>query len=382
MNNFKKKKIVIWEVLPNIAGGQRVALNVVAQLKNKYDFKAILPSKGPLLEEFKKMGIPVEILPIGTYSLGRKGIKDVLRFMWYTPFVLSRVAKIVKDSDLIYANSSRVFVWSAIVGRILNIPVVWHLHSVLTDKKSRFLIELFGKSKIIKKIIAVSFVTANQFSGLKHKIVVIYNGVDILRFREISHQKKKERFQEKNYVIGMIADLIPQKGHKTLIKAIGLIKNKIPVKLLIVGAPRENTKWYERELKKMVERFELTNIVEFLGYRQDVFPILNQLDLLVVPSSSSFEACPMVILEAYACGIPVVGSNLGGIPELIEEGKTGFIFKANDEKELAEKILFLFRNPSLHAQMKKNCRKIAEQKFNLKDFSKKIEKVLQEVFNK
>ena len=378
MSEVKKKKIVVWEVLPNIAGGQRVILNIITQLKNKYEFKAIVPSKGSLLEELKKIGIPVEIIPIGTYSLGKKGIKDILQFIWRTPFVLNHAIKIVKGSDLIYANSSRVFIWSAIVGMILNIPVVWHLHNLLPDKKAQFLIELFGKLKGIKKIIAVSFAAANQFSGLKHKITVIYNGVDISKF-DVNPQRKKEFFQKKEYIIGIIADLIPQKGHKTLIKSIHLIKNKIPIRLLIVGAPRNNTKWYEKELKEMVDDFKLNKIVEFLGYREDIPQILNNLDLLVVPSSL-VEACPMVILEAYACGTPVVGSNLGGIPELIKEEKTGFIFEANNEKELVEKILLIFNNPDLHNQMKKNCRKVAEEKFDLKNFSKRIEMVLKEIF--
>ncbi len=366
-----KAKIIVWEGLSHIAGGQRVLLNILSYLKEKFDFKAIIPKKGMLFLSLKKLDIPVHFIPVGTYHLGKKGLIDILKFVFLTPLVLFKALKIVRNSDLIYANCNRIFIWSVIIGILVKKPVIWHLHSLFTDKKTKFLIEFFGKSKTVKKIIAVSESAKNQFPKLKNKFEVVYNGVDISKFQPLVNQKN---LKQKN--IGIIADLVPQKGHKTLIKAFNLIKEKNFFKLFIVGKPRDNTQWYEKELKNLVNKLKLNENIEFLGYCQDIPKILNKLDLLVVPSSSLFEACPMVILEAFACGVSVIGSNLGGTLELIEEGKTGFIFEANNEYDLAKKILLILNNSKLQREMKKNCRKIAEKKFDLKISMAKIEKNL------
>jgi len=373
----KQNIIIIWEGLSTIAGGQRVALNVMRQLKEKYQFKIIIPREGPLSSTCNSLDVPYDFIPMGNFTLGKKNIKDIFRFIYFTPFTLWRAHKIIKGADLIYANNTRVFIWSSIVGMISNVPVVWHLHNLLIDKKSRFLIELFGKFKIVKKIIAVSHATRNQFPKLKYKTMVIYNGIDISKFNKF--KRKQNNSGQKS--IGVIADLIPQKGHQTLIKAAKLLKEKLLFKIFIVGSERNGMKYYEKELKSLVRELRLSKNVEFLGYRTDIPDILNMLDLLVIPSSS-FEACPMVALEAYACGVPVIGSNLGGTPELIEEGKTGFTFNANDEKDLAEKIELIFSNPKLYDEMKKNCREIAEEKFNLKFSCKKIKLILNNVLKR
>lgn len=365
-----KPKIILWEGLSSIAGGQRMILNILPSLKEKYEFEAIVPTRGPLSLSLSELNIPVYFISVGTYHLGQKNIIDILKFIFLTPLILFKALKVTKNANLIYANSSRIFIWSTIIGILLGKPVIWHLHNLFTDKKTKFLVEIFGQSKTVKKIIAVSKSAKNQFPKLKNKIVVIYNGVDVSKFQPLFSQRDLEQ-----KYIGIIANLVPQKGHKTLIKALNLIKEKTSFKLLIVGEPRNNTQWYKKELKNLVNKLRLNKSVEFLGYRQDIPEILNRIDVLIVPSSS-FEACPMVILEAFACGVPVIGSNLGGTPELIKEGKTGFVFKANDEKDLSEKILLILNNQELQKEMKKNCRKIAEKKFNLKIAVEKIKGVL------
>jgi glycosyltransferase involved in cell wall biosynthesis len=371
----KPHKIVIWESLSNISGGQAVAITLIEQFKEIYQISAILPSEGPLSSNLEKKGIPVFYVPTGTYMLGGKKIIDILRFVWFTPSIIYNAYKITKGADLIYANSTRIFIWAAITGAVSNIPVVWHLHNLLVDRKSRFLIELSGRLKAVKKIIAVSHAAAGQFPALNHKIEVVHNGVDISKFKV---NLQKEGLQRDQKHIGVISDLVPQKGHETLIKAAKLAKNQISLKFFIVGASRNNTGRYEKKLKNLVSELELNENIDFLGYRSDIPEILNTLDLLVVPSSS-FEACPMVILEACACGVPVVGSDLGGTPELIEDGKTGFVFRANDEKDLAEKILLILNDSVLQSEMRKNCRKIAEEKFDLRIFSRNIKAILSEV---
>jgi glycosyltransferase involved in cell wall biosynthesis len=372
MEKIKKNTIVMWESLPNITGAQRVALNIAESLQDKFDFIFIVPSKGPFSNRLDELGIDVKYIPIGSYQRGGKGLRDIIQLLWYTPLSLWRARGFIKGADIIYANSTKVFIAGAILGAITNIPVLWHMHNLLSDRKSRVLIELFGKFSAVKKIIAVSHAAKNQFESLKEKTEVVYNGVDTLKFHadpgrgKVSNGKKK---------IAVIADLLPQKGHETLIRAIYKIKDNLPVQLMIVGSITDNNVSYEKELKRLVREFDLDNTIEFTGHRTDIPEILQSLDLLVVPSSS-FEACSMVVLEAYACGVPVIGSDLGGTPELIDEGKTGYIFKATDEDDLAKKILLIINHPGSYSKIQSNCRKIAEERFDLKKSAKKIESII------
>ncbi|MBI4843565.1 MAG: glycosyltransferase family 4 protein [Nitrospirae bacterium] len=379
---MKKKKIILWESLPNIAGGQRVALNIAARLKERFDLEFIVPSKGALSDSLEQQKIKVHYLEPGTYQLGKKGIGDVLKFLRHTPAALWKSYKIIKDADLLYVNSTRLFPWSAVIGNVAGVPVVWHLHNVLVDRKARFLVELFGKMKSVKRIIAVSEAAKNQYSRLRDQIEAVYNGVDITRFNvslPANGLSDKRHFEKK---IGIIGDLIPNKGHDTLFKAVSLVKSKTAVKLLVVGSPQEHLRSHAERLKELAERLGLKEDIVFLGQRWDIPEILNSLDLVVISSSVAFEACPMVALEAFACGVPVVGSDLGGTPELIEDGRTGFVFRAKDEKDLAEKILLILNNPALHDEMRKNCRRAAEERFDLRCSSDKIERIILNSLNK
>lgn len=368
-----KPKIIVWESQSNISGGQRVALNIAGHLKDKFDFRFIVPSAGQLSAELKNMGICVYYIPVGNYRRGKKGVADILKYLFFTPSALLKSYGIAKNADLIYANSTKLFVWSTIIGALTNTPVLWHLHNLLTDTKSKYLLKIFANFSSVRKIIAVSHAAKNHSGCNGEKCEVVYNGVDVSRFKP---GRKKADSDVKN--VGIIADILPQKGHETLIKAIGKIKGSLPVKLIIVGAPAAPNGSYFNKLKHLVSGLHLDGDVEFTGHRTDIPEIMNSLDMLVIPSSS-FEACPMAALEALACGVPVIGSNLGGTPEIIGEGKTGHIFKAGDENDLAEKILSVLSGDDSYKTMCADCRKSAEDNFDLRVCSEKIEIVLNDL---
>jgi glycosyltransferase involved in cell wall biosynthesis len=371
-----KRKIILWESLPNIAGGQMVALNIVSQLKERFEFEFILPSKGPLSDYLESENIKVHYIEMGTYQLGRKSMADIFRFLWLTPAALWRSYGIIRGADLLYANSSRLFLWSAIMGSITGVPVIWHLHNILVDRRARSLVEFFGKFRSVKRMIAVSNATRDQYVSLRSKIYTVYNGIDTARFHIQKKRDVAADVEDEDKKIGIVADLIPIKGHDTLFKALAIIKDKLPVKLLIAGSYQEHIRSYADKLKELVSELGLNDNVIFMGQRSDIPEILNSLDLVVI-SSSMAEACPMVALEAFACGLPVVGPDIGGTPELIEEGKTGYVFRVNDERDLAEKIMLILSNPGLHAKMREECRRVSEERFTLDIFSGKIEKIIE-----
>jgi len=357
--------VLVWEALAEVAGGQTVALNLVDELDATFAFEFAVPGEGALSDALRKRDLPYHVVPVGEYELGTKGIRDVFEFCRRTPVALKQMVSLVQEFDVLYANSTRVFPWAALVGQLTGTPVVWHWHNILSDTLSRYVLEATGQFPAVKSILPVSGATANQSSMLQQKMRVVYNGVDVDQFSPGDVESTDE------YVLGMVADLIPQKGHETAIEATERLQESIDVELRIAGHPREDTRKYERHLHELVAARGLSDHVTFLGYVDDTHEFYQTLSALLVPSTS-FEACPMVVLEAYASGVPVVGSDLGGTPELIEE-TTGAVFPAGDSNALAGATRSVLE---ADVDYRSTCRQMALEQFSMTEQASQVEAVL------
>lgn len=206
------------------------------------------------------------------------------------------------------------------------------------------------------------FITPSKFFKQKFieygfqskKIRYIPNYVDIENF--------EPNYNSQDYFI-YLGRLSDEKGIQVLLEA---MKNVKMSKLLIVG-----TGPLEDELKEIIQKNSLKN-VELVGYKtgKELETIIKNCKFVVVPSIC-YENCPYSILEANAFGKPVVGSNIGGIPELIEDGITGLVFNPGDPRDLAEKLNFLLAAPDILPKMGKTARNRVEKHHN-KDLHFKI----------
>jgi glycosyltransferase involved in cell wall biosynthesis len=168
--------------------------------------------------------------------------------------------------------------------------------------------------------------------------VVIRNGVDLSRFSAHSVIEWRERtrsllgFSPDDYVIGMCAHFRPEKNHCQLIDALRLLRNRgYPVKALLVGSgPTQAT------VAQYAKESRLLEHVVFAGHQQDVRPYTGAFDVGVL--CSLYEAAPLAVLEMMAMGLPVVVSNVGGVPEIVLPGETGFLFPAGDTMSLVSSI--------------------------------------------
>jgi len=165
-----------------------------------------------------------------------------------------------------------------------------------------------------------------------------------------------------HFVVVVVAYLVPAKGVDVAIKAIAQLPD--PVRLWVVGGGQESARLQElcRE-KGVAER------VHFFGHQADVHRYLQGADCFVCPSRWG-EGAGIVNLEAQACGLPALGSRIGGIPELIRDGRTGFLFPSEDFGQLAAKIRLLHEDPALRQAMQREARAWAVEGFS---FEKRIE---------
>jgi L-malate glycosyltransferase len=221
------------------------------------------------------------------------------------------------------------------------------------------------------KIIAVSSDLAKLLNRRypAEKIITIYNGLYISPSggrQPLKNLKQEFGIGEENKLIGIFARLNPEKGLGLFLKSARLVTSKAPqVRFFIVGdGPLYG------ELKGETRRLDLQEQVYFTGFREDAVELLCQMDVVVL--SSFHEGMPMVLLEAMALRKPIVATKVGGVPEVIDDRKTGLLVPAGDEYSLAMACLELLDNPIYAAQLGNDARTQVEKRFSAQDMVNKL----------
>lgn len=225
-------------------------------------------------------------------------------------------------------------------------------------------------SRSVDHFVSVSNFVAERISSdlaiPDKKVTTIYNGVNIERFRPLRDQMEKSYLRSKylqkdndTFVVTFVGQLIEEKGIYILLDTMqSLIKKNDDMILVIVGAGI-----LEDHVRRCIKH-TYNNKIMFLGQRDDVDVILRISDLVVVPSIWE-EAFGFVIAEASACGIPVIGSRVGGIPEVIIDGKTGILTEPGDINELKKAIELLYNDKELHKRISSAGCEHVRKNFNM-----------------
>lgn len=200
----------------------------------------------------------------------------------------------------------------------------------------------------------------------KKKKRVIYNGTEIgLDNGEGSEEndiRRELRIPIETLLILMLATYEGRKGHEFLLKAFVQVKMKIPQAHLVIagdGSTGEISK-----VKKMIETYGLSPVVHLLEFRMDVLGLLRQSQVVVLPSQQS-EGFGMTIIEAMAHRIPVVATSVGGVPEVLENGKGGYVVPL-DPDLFAEKIIALLKDPLLRRSVGSAGYAVVQDRYTLK----------------
>ena len=380
-----KKSVVFFEKEGPIGGGQIVLLNLLDSNQDDINPYVILSGKNSTWSILKKKGIHTFVVPSGHYKNISKSALDFIKFAYFStqaPYKYTRIVRMIRP-DCIYINAIQLAPWVSLLGLFLKVPIIWHVHHYIIDAISRKFVEQFGKLEMVRKLICVSEKMREQFPTLRHKSIVIYNGVDTNLFYPVQDKKEILRREvgipSKKIVIANIGQIIPSKGQDFLLNALKDFLKDYGIVLLIIGSPHPHYLDFYEKLKLFSSRYNLLKNVKFLGFKEDIENILRTVDILVVSSTYKFEGCPMVILEAMASGLPVVAPNLGGIPEVVEDGVTGFIYKKEDKKELVDCLKTLVCDSALRKSMGEKAREIAVNKFSMEIFHHKIRSVIEEV---
>ncbi len=194
------------------------------------------------------------------------------------------------------------------------------------------------------------------------KVITIYNGVDVANWPVSKADRAQKRLELKlapgDALIGCVGRLDAQKGHGTLIDAMAKIKGRLPARCAIIGGgPRRAA------LEAQVRRRGLQDHVRLLGERDDVISWLSAFDVFALPSF--WEGLPNALLEAMALGVPPVASDVDGVPEVVDDGKSGLLVPPKDSAALAQALATLAGDAALRARLGAAAQKAVAERFGL-----------------
>lgn len=338
-NLSKKINIGIIMQSPDIGGAETFMLSLIDQFKKNDNEIFLASNKGRFFGFAKEKNIKIYELPVILDIIGNsRGLIKTILNLPYAFYFYTKLLKQFKENkvDVILMSNFTEKLFVSALSPLFKIPVVWieygNLHEVF--KKNFYLPKVIYRllNKIPKFVIVPSKNTMNSLitdarvSLSKIKLVAL--GVN----EPYEVNKKHEGF-----VIGNVSRLATEKGQQYLIRTMPSVLKKIPdAKLLIIGDGPS-----KKSLQELVLSLNLNKNVEFLGYVDNLDHLYEKMDVFVFPSVWELEGFGLVVVEAMSHHLPVIGSNMGPIPEIVDNNRTGMLLDPKNEAQLSEAIISL-----------------------------------------
>jgi L-malate glycosyltransferase len=351
-----KRKINVLFLLPeiNAGGSERIVLELARNLnRSVFNINLAFFNNGALKDSFREVCNEIFHVP------KKDGFDPA------AVFELSRIVRL-KDIHVINAHHYMPFFYSSLGASWSKTVLIYTEHSVpevegIYSSKHKFVLDFLLHLKHVS-IVGVSEEITNSFNkkfpSHRHKMQCISNGVDIARFNlRVDRDRIRAEWglSPDQFVIGSVANFRKVKNHRLLVHAFHHLNRLHPhTRLMLVGKGYgyggQNT---EAEVRGLVDSYGLQDRVLFPGHRDDIPRLLQSFDAFCLPSLS--EGLPVSILEAMAARVPVVGSEVRGIREVISPGETGLLFRSDDLKSLMDSLQSLIMQPHLSELLKRRA---------------------------
>ncbi len=298
----------------------------------------------------------------------------------YNPLIYFHLKNIIKEKgnfDIIHAHLFPSFYYVSLLASSNNIPLIYTEHSTFNRRRKYKLFKtidnkIYGR---YNKILCISNATANCLikwvPKVSNKIEIVYNGRNFKNIK-LTKPLKRSKIGVPNDVplVISVSRLTVKKDHYTLIKAI----KKLPaVHLMIVG---------EGELKsrliKFVTELGIKDRIYFLGYRRDIPQLIKTADIFV--QSSHWEGFGITAIESMACGVPVIGTDVPGLNEVIIDGISGILVPLKKENALVSAISLVLNNKTIYDKLQKGGLKRAED-FSIGTMADKYLRIYEKILN-
>jgi glycosyltransferase involved in cell wall biosynthesis len=394
-------RVLFFDHTAALGGGEIALLNLVRYL-NPHTVKplVVLGADGPLVERLQPK-IDTYVLPLpadvtatkkdklGIATLFRiREICGVLAYVW-------RLARFIRkhDIDLVHTNSLKADIIGGIAGRLALRPVVWHVRDrIEEDYLPRSVVRTF---RLVCRVVP-TYVIVNSAATLRtirpgtvdarssdvfstaydRRMAVVHDGTIVPVAQEVGG-KNGGLFR-----IGLIGRISPWKGqHIFLQAAVHVAKRFSNARFVIIGAALFGEDEYDQEVRQLPGQLGIENVVEFTGFRSDIGEAIAGLDL-VVHASTTGEPFGQVIIEGMAVGKPVVATDGGGVPEIVEDGRTGILVPMGEVQAMADAICQILADPARAKEMGIRGRERVKNHFTVELTAGRVEAVYREVLRR
>ncbi len=352
----------VLQILPELKSGgvERGTVDLAKYLLRHGHQALVVSAGGPLVGDLTASGVTHYTLPVHKKSPFS---------IYYSARVLVKIVRKEKV-DIIHARSRVPALVAMLVSRRTQVPFITTCHGFY---KKHPLSQPMGWGKLV--IVGSNIIgkrMRDDFGVPHEKIRLIPRGVNLEEF----HWNPKSVEGAAPVIVGLVGRLTPIKGHPLFLKAMARVARVIPnLKIQIIGdAPKPQ---YKEELLTLTRNLGLEHSVEFLGTRYDIPQLLSKMNVLVAPSIGE-EAFGRVVIEAGACGVPVVATRMGGLVDVVEHEKEGLLVGPDDPRILADAILRLLQDTGFAKKLALAMRKKVETEFTLEKMFERTLRVYDE----
>ncbi|WJY26415.1 glycosyltransferase [Sporosarcina trichiuri] len=366
MGSKMNKKIKLMQIMPEfgLAGAEIMAENLSIALEDDgFDVNVVslYDYHSAITERLENQNIKV------IYLDKKKGFDIKVIFSLYKLFK--------KEKPEIIHTHRYILPYAMIAAIAAKVPTKVHtIHNIASKETGKFqrkinyfFFKYCGVVPVaISPLVKKSVIREYNFS--EEKVPMVYNGIDLAKCIE----KKAYNDENKKISILHVGRFSEQKNHSELIENFKIICNEMPnITLKLIGSGH-----LEKTVKDKVKDLGLENNVEFLGTKANVFPYLNDADIFILPSL--WEGMPITLIEAMATGLPIVATNVGGVPDMIEHRVTGLLVN-NKREEIVEAVLELIRDSELRNKLGESA-KVASKKFSVTNMKAEYVKIYHKTF--
>lgn len=364
-----------------------------------------------LLEIVKRLDrarfYPIVVLPTDVRHINRLSVElesngveyrfirmGVMRRRYFKPFrILQYLAELLigivslaflirrRNVAAVHSNTSAVTA-GAFAAFLTRTPHLWHVHEILVEpvrlrRAMHWLVPRMSQVVLCVSNAVRDHIAADQPSQA-HKLLVIYNGIDVDRFAPAARPMRvRDEFgiDGDAPLVGMVGKVCRWKGQIVFAAAARHVLARFPqARFLAVGGVFDKERHYMDQFRAEVARLDMSNVFHIVDFRKDVRDVMNSCDVFVLPSTLP-DPCPSVVLEAMAAGKPVIATAHGGPVEQVVDGQTGYLVRPGDAEDLAAAICKLLADPVAIRNMGQEGRRRAYQHFTISRFMRDVEGV-------
>lgn len=354
----------------NVGGPAIHVVNLCAGL-NPARFDQLLavgsenPTEGSMLDYALAHGVKPHVIPemVTAFSLTPRDVKALAKLYW----LMRR-----ERPHIVCTETAKAGFLGRLAGRLAGVPVIVHtfhghvLHGYYGPVKN-WLLRRMERSLacVTDRVVTVSEQVKRDLVrygvAAEEKITVIPLGIDLEPFLNARDHKGEFRRElslgNEAKLVGIVGRIFPIKNHRLFLQSAALVSAQVPSSRFVIvgdGVLRGDLEQQAREL-------DIADRVFFTGWRRDLSGIYADLDVLAV--SSDNEGTPVSAIEAMAAGCPVVATRVGGLPDLIDDGRTGRLVPARNVESFAAAIVDLLRHPQMARDLGQNAKEVVAERF-------------------